>query len=84
MPADDNWWDRQLIEAMKESSQRLTAFKAASQPNVDDLDQASRIHEEYCQAYDLTEITFEEFTEIGESLRARQAREIFQKDDNNE
>jgi hypothetical protein len=77
----NEWWHRQLTEGMKEASRLMERFKPSLEP---DLDQALRIYEEYCQAYDLTEITFEEFTEIGKSLRARQAREIFQKDDNHE
>ena len=82
--AADDIWNRQFSELMKASARLLAVFKNAPQPDVDDLDQALTIYEECCQVYDLTEITFEEFTEIGESLRARQAREIFQKDDNYE
>lgn len=73
MPASDKWWHRQLIESMKEASRLHEQFTEALQPNVDDLDKATAIYEECCQAYDLKEITFEEFAKFGKSLRARQA-----------
>lgn len=74
MPANDEWWSRQFMEGMKEASKLLAGFKEASQPNVDHLDKAFAIYEECSNAYNLNEITFEEFTELGESLRARQAQ----------
>ncbi len=73
MPANDEWWWRQYIEAMKEASKLFADFKEASQPNLDHLDQALAIYEECCQAYDLHEITFEAFIECGNGLRTRQA-----------
>lgn len=80
MPASDDWWWRQFIEGMKEASGLHARFKEALQPNVDDLDKALSIHQEYCQAYDLEKITFEEFIEFGKSLRARQAHTMIQKE----
>jgi hypothetical protein len=80
MPVINNWWLRQLMEGMREASRLLDGFKEATQPNIEDLDQALAIHEEYCQAYDLEEITFKEFTDYGKSLRARQTRLKIQMD----
>lgn len=68
----DKWWRRQLLEKMKEVPQRFETFHLAEKPDVDDLDKAQAIFHECCIAYELTEITFEEFVEFGESLRARQ------------
>lgn len=38
MPANDKWWDRQLLEGMKEASVLFDKFQNAFEPNVDDLD----------------------------------------------
>lgn len=69
----NDWWTRQFIESLKETSLLHDRFKKALQPNVEDIDKAIAIYEECCYAYDLKEIFFEEFTEFGKSLRARQA-----------
>ena len=81
MSTSNSWWSRQLIEAMKEASRLFESFKEASEPNVDELDKALAIYEEYCQAYDF-EMTFENFTEHGQSLRTRQAFITIHKDFN--
>ncbi len=84
MPANDELWWRQNIEGMKETSKLLAGFKETSQPNVEHLDKTLAIYEEYCQAYNLPEITFEAFIECGNGLCARQARTTTQKDYDNE
>lgn len=69
---------------MKEASTLMEYFRIHSEPNVDDLDKATTLYEECCQAYYFKEISFEEFIDFGKSLRARQAHEIIQKDYINE
>lgn len=73
MPATNAWCWRQLFEAMIEAVRLLALFKEAKSPNVDDLDKAMAIYEEYCRAYNLEGVTFEDFIEHGLSLRTRQA-----------
>jgi hypothetical protein len=73
MPATNEWWWRQLTEAMMEASRLLASFKQATHPNIDVLDNALVIYEDYCQIYNLRGVTFEDFIEHGLSLRTRQA-----------
>jgi len=81
MPANDCWFYRQLFENMKEASKCYDRFNHAQEPNIDDLDKAMRIHEEFCLAYDLKqEDSFNKFIEFGQSLRARQALKNIQQD----
>lgn len=72
MPANVNWWHRQFIEVMKESSSSYEMFQKALEPNIDDFDKAITLFTECCEAYELKEITFEEFLEFGRNLRTRQ------------
>lgn len=65
MPASNAWWYCQFVESIREASRLHKRFKEALQPNVDDLDKAWSIFEEWRQAYNLKEITFEEFIEFG-------------------
>lgn len=49
-------------------------FKNAIYPEIDDLDMALKMHDECCQTDEFKDIDFEDFIEIGRSLRIRQAR----------
>ncbi|WP_039356965.1 hypothetical protein [Candidatus Protochlamydia amoebophila] len=74
------WWALQLVESMKEASNLVDSFRDYLEPNIDELDKAALLYEDCCQAYKFNSISLEEFIELGESLRARQAHRIIQKD----
>lgn len=62
------------------ASEKKERFQNAIEPNVDDLDKAYELHQACCNAYtDFSEMRFETFIEIGESLRARQAQKNIQR-----
>ena len=73
MPPIDDWrWQEE--EHLKEAARLHDRFRTDREPNVDDLDKATEMHEEWCRCYNYKEITFKEFIEIGKSLRTRQAQ----------
>lgn len=69
---NDLWW-RQCYESMKEASRLYQRFKGADEPDIDDLDKAMELYNCINSAYELRHTSFEEFIELGTSLRARQA-----------
>lgn len=77
MPAD-KWWKRQLLELMKEASLLYEAFLYAKDFDIDDLDKAQAIFQACYEAYNFTEMTFEEFVEFGRNLRARRVSPLME------
>lgn len=78
MPAKANWWHRQFVEVIKEASRSYEMFQKALEPNIDDFDRSKTIFTECCNAYELKEITFEEFLEFGRNLRARRVSPLME------
>ena len=74
MGTSNDLWQQQLPKHMEEASRLMKNFKSAHQPNVDDFDKSTDIHKACCHEYELP-FSFDEFIELGKSLRARQAHD---------